>query len=350
MQTHENLMRRCLELARLGFGMVAPNPMVGALLVREDRILSEGYHRKFGGAHAEIDCLNRVKESDRHLIAGSTMYVSLEPCSHTGKTPPCADALVRAGIGRVVIAMRDPNEQVNGLGIARLKQAGIEVVEGILESDAKKLNERFVKWHRQRRPWVILKWAQTKGGKVATADRKPVRISNSLSDRLVHRWRTEEASILVGTTTALHDNPSLTNRLWSGGQPIRMVVDRFGKLPATLNLFDGKAPTIIFTETTLTERSFVNEIESVQLDKVDPFSILNALYTRNIPSVIIEGGPVLLQAFIESGCWDEARIITGGSVEIPDGCPAPNLDSSILKDQFSVGSDLVSIFRPKKEA
>lgn len=350
MQTHENLMRRCLELARLGFGMVAPNPMVGAVLVREDRVLSEGYHRKFGGAHAEIDCLYRVKASDRHLIAGSTMYVSLEPCSHVGKTPPCADALVRAGIARVVVAMRDPNEQVNGSGIELLKHAGIEVVEGILENEAKKLNERFIKWHQHKHPWVILKWAQTKEGKVGTADRKPVRISNALSDRLVHRWRSEEASILVGTTTALNDNPSLTNRLWSGGQPTRLVVDRYGKLPVTLNLFDGKVSTIVFTETTQIERTLSNQIEWVLLDKVDPFSIMHALYTRNIPSVIIEGGPGLLKSFIESGCWDEARVITSGSVEIPDGCDAPNLDASILQDRFSVGSNDVSIFRPKKNA
>lgn len=343
-------MNRCLELARLGFGMVAPNPMVGAVLVHEDKVISEGYHRKFGGAHAEIDCFNRIKSSDRHLIPGSTMYVSLEPCSHVGKTPPCADALIRAGIGKLVVAMRDPNEQVNGAGIARLKQAGIEVVEGILEEEAKKLNERFIQWHQLKRPWVILKWAQTKNGKVGTADRKPVHISNSLTDRLVHRWRSEEASILVGTTTALNDNPSLTNRLWTGGQPIRLVFDRHGKLPATLNLFDGKVPTIVFTETKQIESHLTNQIEYIQLDTVDPFSMLNALYTRNIPSVMIEGGPTLLQAFIESGCWDEARVITSGSVEIPDGCAAANLGSSILQDQYSVGSDVISIFRPKKNA
>lgn len=343
-------MHRCLELARLGFGMVAPNPMVGAVLVNADKILSEGYHRKFGGAHAEIDCLNRVKNSDRHLILGSTMYVSLEPCSHMGKTPPCADALVRAGIGKLVVAMRDPNEQVNGAGIARLKQAGIEVVEGVLEKEARKLNERFIKWHQQKRPWVILKWVQTKEGKVGTADRKPVRISNLLSDRLVHRWRSEDASILVGTTTALNDNPSLTNRLWTGGQPIRLVVDRHGKLPATLNLFDGKVPTIVFTETKQRETQLRDQIEYIKLERVDPFSMLNALYIRNIPSVMIEGGPTLLQAFIESGCWDEARVITGGSVEIPGGYAGPHLYSSILQDQFSVGTDVVSIFSANKNA
>jgi diaminohydroxyphosphoribosylaminopyrimidine deaminase/5-amino-6-(5-phosphoribosylamino)uracil reductase len=278
------------------------------------------------------------------------MYVNLEPCSHFGKTPPCADALVNAAVGQVVVAMRDPNEQVNGKGIERLKQAGIEVIEGVLEKKARELNERFVHWHSQKRPWVILKWAQTKDGKVGTADRKPVRISHPLTDRLVHRWRSEEASILVGTTTALIDNPSLTNRLWSGGQPIRLVIDREGKLPVNLNLFNGEVPTLVFTETQRAERPIIDQIEFLHLDKVEPLSILTVLYTRNISSVIIEGGPVLLQSFIESGCWDEARVITSGSVEIPDGCAAPNLDASILQDQFSIGSDVVSTFRSKKNA
>lgn len=345
MCSHENFMRRCLDLARLGMGMVAPNPMVGAVLVHDGQIISEGYHRKFGGPHAEIDCLNRVKESDRHLISGSTMYVSLEPCSHVGKTPPCADALVRAGIGRVVIAMRDPNDQVNGSGIARLKQAGIEVLEGMLEKEAQALNERFLHWHINKRPWVVLKWAQTKEGKVGTADRNSVRISHPSTDRLVHRWRSEEASILIGTTTALRDNPSLTNRHWSGANPIRLVVDRKGILPPDLKLFDGTIPTIVFSDM---ESSFSLEKKWVhaKLEQTNPSLMLTALYQRGIPSVIVEGGPILLQSFIEANCWDEARIITGGSVEIPDGCAAPILHSSFLQQQFSIGPDLISIYRP----
>ena len=345
MCSHENFMRRCLELARLGMGMVAPNPMVGAVLVHDGQIISEGYHRKFGGPHAEIDCLNRVKESDRHLISGSTMYVNLEPCSHVGKTPPCADALVEARISRVVVAMRDPNEQVNGKGIERMKQVGIEVIEGVLEKEARELNERFMQWHLNKRPWVVLKWAQTKEGKIGTADRKPVRISHPLTDRLVHRWRSEEASILVGTTTALNDNPMLTNRLWSGKNPIRLAIDRKGILPADLHLFDGSNPTIVFTEMETTE-VLEKKCLHVKLEQTDPSSILEDLFRRGIPSALVEGGPTLLQAFIDAGCWDEARIIISNSVEIPDGLSAPNLHSSNLKHQFSMGPDVIFIYRP----
>ena len=239
-------MHRCLELASLGMGNVAPNPMVGAVLVYDNRIIGEGYHMQFGGPHAEVNCINSVKPADRELISKSSLYVSLEPCNHFGKTPPCSDLIIKNRIPEVVIACTDPFEKVNGSGINKLMEAGVKVITGILEKNAISLNTRFFTFHQQKRPYIILKWAQSANKKISGKNGEPVRISHALTDRLVHRWRSEEAAIMVGTNTALKDNPSLTTRLWKGKNPIRIVVDNQLKIPSAFTLFNGEAPLIIF--------------------------------------------------------------------------------------------------------
>lgn len=344
MLQHEMYMRRCLDLALLGQGFVAPNPMVGAVLVHNNQIISEGYHRFFGGAHAEVDCLSRVSKNDHSLISASTMYVSLEPCSHTGKTPPCVNAIIQTGIRKLVVAMRDPNPLVNGRGIEMLRNAGIEVVEGVLEKEAEILNERFLQWHSLERPWVVLKWAESKDGKVGTAARKPIKISHAATDKIVHRWRSEERSILVGTTTAKNDNPSLTNRLWTGVSPIRMVIDSDLSLSPDLNLFDGATPTIVFTRSNKTP-VIQPHLKYVQLNEITPLAILDRLYSMHVPSVLVEGGPTVLQSFIDSDCWNEARIISSNEVLIPGGLPAPILPDSDFIKTIEIGPDTIKFYR-----
>ena len=266
-------MWRCLELARLGGGYTAPNPMVGAVLVYEDRVIGEGYHQVYGQAHAEVNCVNSVAAEDVPLISRSTLYVSLEPCAHFGKTPPCADLIIRMRIPRVVVGCRDPFPQVNGKGIEKLLAAGVEVRVGVLEEECMELNRRFFTFNTLHRPYIVLKWAQSANGRIAGAKLawrrhgcgswragggvggwealgegvgERVLISNEYTNRLVHKWRSEEAAILVGTRTALADDPSLTVRLWSGPDPVRLVIDKELVLPASLQLFDGKVRTIVF--------------------------------------------------------------------------------------------------------
>ena len=243
-------MRRCLELALLGAGHVAPNPMVGSVLVYsdrdtgEERIIGEGYHERYGEKHAEANCIASVKEGDRALIARSTIYVSLEPCAHYGKQPPCADLIFYWQVPRVVAGCRDPFPEVNGKGIEKLRAAGVEVVVGVLEAECMELNRRFFTFHAKHRPYIVLKWAQSADGKIGGDGR--TLISNDYSNRLVHKWRAEEAAILVGTRTAMLDDPALTVRLWSGRNPIRLVLDKELRLPSSLQLFDGKVRTIVF--------------------------------------------------------------------------------------------------------
>lgn len=327
---HALYMRRCFELARLGAGYVAPNPMVGAVLVYNDRIIGEGWHQLYGQAHAEVNCIASVKEEDKTLIASSTMYVSLEPCAHYGKTPPCADLIIRHHIPHVVIGCRDPFSKVDGKGIDKLKAAGINVEAGILEDEAKELNKRFFTFHTQHRPYIILKWAQTADGFIAAdpdlnngngkTDR--LLISNDLSNTMVHRWRSEEASILVGTNTALLDNPALTNRLWDGPSPVRLVVDMHLRLPVALQLFDRSQRTIVFNtikhaqEDNLLYYQVTNDVSLVP-------QMMNALYQLQLQSVLVEGGSALLQSFIVENYWDEARVIINNDLVIKKGMPAP---------------------------
>jgi diaminohydroxyphosphoribosylaminopyrimidine deaminase/5-amino-6-(5-phosphoribosylamino)uracil reductase len=347
-------MYRCLELARLGGGHVAPNPMVGAVLVYEGRIIGEGYHQQYGQAHAEPNCIASVKEEDTNLIPLSTLYVSLEPCAHHGKTPPCADLLIARKIPRVVIGCRDPFPQVNGKGIGKLLAAGIEVELGVLEKECIRLNHRFFTFNTRHRPYIILKWAQSANGYIAgvpsgghpstgAGDGPRTLISNDYTNRLVHKWRSEEASILVGTRTALMDNPALTARLWSGPDPIRLVIDKNLSLPASLQLFDNKVKTIVFNTQKHEEKDNL-----IYYQVAEDSSLVNqvsiALHRLKIQSVLVEGGAHLLQSFIDEDAWDEARVITNNDLDIPAGLPAPRLQNAGLQSHESLLSDTIRYY------
>jgi diaminohydroxyphosphoribosylaminopyrimidine deaminase/5-amino-6-(5-phosphoribosylamino)uracil reductase len=272
----------------------------------------------YGQAHAEVNCLASVKEEDASLIAAATLYVSLEPCAHFGKTPPCVDTIIAHKIPRVVVGCSDLFEQVNGRGIGKLRDAGIEVVQGILEKECRELNKRFFLFHSLKRPYVILKWAQSADNKIGVDEGGRLLISNPYSNRLVHKWRSNEAAIMVGTNTALSDNPELTTRLWPGKDPLRIVLDLNLRLPASLSLFNEEAATIVFN---LQKHTLPRNISSDKIergvyyyklgDEVGPISqILKALHELQIQSILVEGGAKLLQSFIYAGCWDEAKIIT----------------------------------------
>ncbi len=320
-------MHRCLELAALGAGRVAPNPMVGAVLVHNQRILGEGYHRQYGQPHAEVNCLAAVQPADQHLMEQATMYVSLEPCAHFGKTPPCADLILQHRIPRVVIACRDPFPAVDGKGMEKLKAGGVEVVTGVMEKEGRFLNRRFFHFHEKKRPWVILKWAQSANGCVAEANRQPMRISHPLTDRLVHRWRSEEAAIAIGSHTAGIDNPSLTTRLWPGKNPTRVVFDRSGTLEKKGNLFSAEAPTLV-----------------LEGPACDPLAAMEELYRQRILSILVEGGPLLQQSFIDAGCWDEIRIITNQEMVVPEGYAAPQVRTGHLWKQEIIGTDRIEYY------
>lgn len=344
MITRELYMHRCIELAKSGAGYVAPNPMVGSVLVYENRIIGEGYHQHYGQAHAEVNCINSVKEEDKQLISASVLYVSLEPCAHFGKTPPCANLIIRHRIPTVVIGCRDPFIQVAGKGIEKLQNAGIEVITGVLENECKELNKRFFTFHTQQRPYIILKWAQSKNDAIANADSSRVLISNAFTNRLVHKWRSEEAAIMVGTNTALYDNPSLNTRLWSGKNPVRLIVDLNGRLPETLQIFDQKQRTIVFNYVKHEEQ---NNLFFYKLDNSESFikELLNACYKLNFQSVLIEGGSKLLQSFIDENEWDEARIIENTRLIIKDGLQAPELINQCLTATENIATDIVSYYR-----
>ncbi len=339
MTTDEKYMFRCIELARKGAGYVAPNPMVGAVLVQDDRIIGEGWHQRYGEAHAEVGAIGQATQ--RGLTNGqiSTLYVSLEPCAHFGKTPPCADLIIRTGIPKVVIGCRDPFEAVNGKGIEKLKAAGIEVVEGVLEKDCRELNKRFFTFHEKKRPYVILKWAQTADGFMAAEpDSSRLLISNEFTNRRVHQWRSEEAGILIGTNTALSDNPELTNRLWTGPSPVRLVLDLDLRLPASLKLFNREQKTIVFNG--VKEEEQPNLIYyRLEKNKSLISQLMEALYHLKIQSVLVEGGRHLLNSFIEACTWDEARIITNTKMKTGKGLSASELTNNQLISRETLLSD-----------
>jgi len=349
-------MHRCIHLATLGAGHVAPNPMVGAVLVHNNRIIGEGFHEKYGQPHAEVNCLASVKKEDEHLVTDSTMYVSLEPCAHHGKTPPCADLIISKKIRRVVIGSTDPYVEVRGKGIEKLKKAGIDVTSGILEKECIELNRRFFRFHKDHRPYVILKWAQSANGKMARADRARFAISNELSRRLVHKWRSQEASILVGTNTAFFDDPDLGNRLWHGANPIRLVVDMELRLPSSLKIFNKEIPSIIFNrhQHTLDEIDFRSShplgkegvaYYQVSLDVDLVQQIMHALFQMKIQSVLVEGGARLLQSFVDEGCWDEIRLITNTALRMDEGIFSP-VFNGIKINESELMSDRIEIFKP----
>ena len=336
-------MHRCLQLASLGAGSVAPNPMVGAVLVFNDTIIGEGFHQQYGQAHAEVNCINSVAAENKHLIENSTLYVSLEPCAHFGKTPPCTDLIIKNKIATVVIGCSDSYNEVDGKGIATLKAAGVNVTVGVLESDALELNKRFFTFHKQQRPYIILKWAQSSDGKIAGKNSEQVFISNEFTNRLVHQWRSKEAAIMVGTTTALKDNPALTTRLYLGNNPVRLVIDMDLKLPPSLQLFDGTVKTIVFNEKKNESEGMLSFCKINKEEKIIP-QILNVLYNQQIQSVIIEGGAKLLQSFINENLWDEARVITNTALKILEGINAPLLNNEKLTSTEKILTDEIRYF------
>lgn len=344
MNIQETYMYRCLQLAALGAGQVAPNPMVGSVLVYENKIIGEGYHQQYGQAHAEVNCLNSVAEENKKFIESSTIYVSLEPCAHFGKTPPCADLIIKNKIKTVIIGCRDSYTEVDGKGIQKLQSAGIAVITGVLEKESLELNRRFFTFHTKKRPYIILKWAQTENLKIAAADYAAVKISNEITNRLVHKWRSEEAAILVGFNTALQDNPSLTNRLWSGKNPVRLVIDRHLKLPVSHHLFNRKVKTIVFNEHKQSDENGLLYYKLEAAKNLIP-SLLKALFELGIQSVFVEGGASLLQSFIDNNYWDEARVISNQNLIIEDGVNAPQLrnNNSISKENYT--NDLISIYQ-----
>ncbi len=336
-------MQRCIELAKLAQGNTAPNPMVGAILVYNERIIGESYHKKYGEAHAEVNCINSVKEVDKYLINKSTLYISLEPCSHFGKTPPCTDLIIKSNIQKVVIGCKDYYKEIDGKGIEKLQNAGIEVITGILEKECLDLNKRFFAFHQRQRPYIILKWAESANSKIGTAAER-VLISNEYTNRLVHKWRCEEASILIGTNTALHDDPSLTTRLWPGNNPVRLIVDMNLRLPSHLKIFNKETNTIIFNKQKHEEDGNLIYYKIPEDNFIT--QILSSLCKLHMQSVLIEGGAKLLQAFIDEGLWDEARVIRNENLIINNGINAPGLKNAILQKQEKHFTDTINYFLP----
>lgn len=337
-------MNRCLQLAQLGAGYVAPNPMVGAVLLYNDIIIGEGYHQQFGGPHAEVNCINSVVVENKQFICKSIMYVSLEPCAHFGKTPPCADLIIQHQIPEVVIACRDSFEKVNGHGIQKLKEAGVSVTEGVLEKQAQELNKRFFTFHEKKRPYIFLKWAQSNDGFMAKQGFEKVAISNEISNRYTHRLRAHEAAIIVGTNTAIYDNPSLTGRLWSGKNPVRIIIDKQLRLPQEAAAFNENAPLIILNHIKEEKR---DNIYFHKIDKNENMlnNLMQFLYENNLNSLIVEGGAVLLQSFIQQSLWDEAIVINNSTLNLGNGIVAPSLPLEKSVQHFSIYSDQIKLYR-----
>lgn len=332
MKTEEKYMRRCLELAKNGLGTTYPNPMVGSVIVFDDKIIGEGWHRKAGEPHAEVNAVNSVK--DKSLLKKSTIYVSLEPCSHYGKTPPCCDLIIENEIPNVVIGTVDPNIKVAGNGIKKLIEAGKNVKVGVLEIECAELNKRFFTFHEKKRPYIILKWAETQDGFIAPEEilrksqndneQKPVWITNEFSRQLVHKWRSEEQAILVGTQTVIDDNPKLDVRDWTGESPIRIVLDQNNRIPKDNYIFNNEVKTIILCQSIIAIKKENCIFEIVDFEQNLVQQILIVLYKHQIQSIIIEGGRQTLQTFIDENLWDEARIFIGKS-NFGNGTKAPTI-------------------------
>lgn len=355
---HQYYIKRCLQIAKNGLGTTQPNPMVGALIVYNNRIIGEGYTSPYGGPHAEVNAIAAVK--NKHLLNKSTLYVTLEPCSHFGKTPPCSDLIIKYNIPKVVIGCKDDNPEVAGMGIAKLKASGCHVTVGVLENECKLHHRRFFTFYNKQRPYVIMKWAETENGLLAPQfkdQKRPVWITNNYSRQLVHKWRSEEQAILIGTSTVIEDNPSLTVRDWAGKNPTRVVLDRTLKLGNVFSVFkDDTADTIIVYGDAKRHLNF----DTDQKDEILPSSkntkhisidwsqtktiahqICRLLQALNINSVIIEGGSKTLQTFIDEDLWDEARIFTGTS-RFEKGITAPKIDgklysvTNIIDDKLAI--------------
>ena len=342
--TDEIYMQRCIDIAKRGIRAVAPNPMVGCVLVVEDKIIGEGYHERYGEAHAEVNAINNV--SNQNLLKNATLYVSLEPCSHTGKTPPCCDLLIQKGVKKVIVGTKDPNPLVGGKGIEKLKNSGIEVSEGILKDQCLELNKRFFTFHEKQRPYVILKWAQTLDGFLdqirKDGEQKINWISEPETKTLVHKWRSEEQSILVGRNTITNDNPSLTVRDYGGMNPIRLVIDSQLQISGNLNIYSKDAPTIVFNRV---KDKKENNVEWIKIKETSTSNILEELYRRGIQSVLVEGGSRTLQYFIIDNLWDEARVIVGQKY-FKEGYKAPIINKVPIKS-MPFGKDMIHYYKRK---
>lgn len=344
MDNHEQYIARCIELAKNGFGTTYPNPMVGSVIVYNGEIIGEGWHQKAGEPHAEVNAIHSVKNPS--LLDKATIYVSLEPCSHFGKTPPCCDLIIKNKIPNVVIGTVDSNIKVAGNGIKRLHEAGINVVVGVLEKECYELNRRFFTFHEKKRPYIILKWAQTQDSFIAPTEKeelKPVWITNLQSRQLVHKWRAEEQAILVGTQTVIDDNPQLNARDWEGNNPIRIVIDQRNRIPKTAHIWDNKIKTIVFSNENSIPSSANTIVEVIDFQQNIAPQIVEKLYQHQIQSVIIEGGAQTLQTFIDATLWDEARIFIGNST-FGTGKKAPVLNTS-LSTKERIGTDELLIIR-----
>lgn len=317
---HETYIKRCIELANKALGNTYPNPLVGAVIVHNEKIIGEGYHKKAGEPHAEINAINSVKNPE--LLPESTIYVSLEPCAHFGKTPPCSLKLREIGFKKVVMGSMDSHDKVNGKGKKILEEAGIETTSGILEEECRNLNKRFFTFHEKKRPYLILKWAESADG-FMDKDFQPTKISNELASQFVHQMRSEEHAILVGTNTALSDNPSLTTRLVEGRNPVRILIDLDLKVPATFNIFNEEAPTLIINTQKEAEEGHLTYIKVTREHFLQ--DLLDQIYQHQIQSVLIEGGRFTLQQFIDAELWDEAIVIKNENLIIGNGTPAPKL-------------------------
>lgn len=340
---HHPYIYRCLELAKKGLFEALPNPSVGAVIVYNNHIIGEGATSKYGGAHAEVNAINSVKNKD--LLRDSILYVSLEPCSHFGKTPPCADLIIKMKIPKVVIGITDPFSKVCGQGITKLKQAGIEVIVGVLEDECKDLNKRFLTLHQRQRPYIILKWAQTSNNFIAplkTNENQIFWISNSYSQQLVHKWRSEEVSFLVGTQTVINDNPSLTTRSWFGKNPIRLYIDRTAKIRNDYALTNQQTETWCFTEKANVPHKPNLSYIQIDFSKNIIEQICKVLYEKQIASVVVEGGLQTLQSFIDLEYWDEARIFTNQNT-LKEGVKAPILNNYTKVESYKVDSDTLTI-------
>jgi diaminohydroxyphosphoribosylaminopyrimidine deaminase/5-amino-6-(5-phosphoribosylamino)uracil reductase len=344
---HEKYISRCIQLAKNGLGTTFPNPMVGSVIVLGDKIIGEGYTSPYGGPHAEVNAINSVK--DKELLKKATLYVTLEPCSHYGKTPPCADLIIKHQIPNVVVGLLDPHEKVAGKGIEKLKKAGIDVTVGVLKKECWEHHKRFLTYHTKKRPYIILKWAETADGFMAPLQQKrsnnpePYWISNAYSQQLVHQWRSQEQAILVGTNTVLTDNPKLNVRHWTGQNPIRIVLDRDLKIDTTYHILDGSVKTIVLSALLPKHPDPRIAYEVIDFEKNTTTQICAILYKHNIVSVIIEGGAKTLQDFIDSQLWDEARVFRGKN-KFVEGLRSPRIHG-FLESEKQIESDILTLLK-----
>lgn len=337
-------MFRCIQLAKLGASYASPNPMVGSVLVFNNRIIGEGYHEKFGEPHAEVNCINSVVENDIELIEKSILFVSLEPCGHIGKTPACVDMIIEKKIPEVVIGCNDSFEKVNGKGIEKLKNAGIKVTVGVLEMQCRNLNKQFFLFNEKKRPYIFLKWAETSDGFIANKNGVPLKISNEITNRWVHKWRSENVAILVGTNTVLNDNPNLNVRNWVGKNPTRFIIDLNLNIPIDSNIFSNNASTIVVN---YKNNMVQGNITYYKIYKNEDLfeAIFRYAFTNNISSILVEGGTNTINGFLNTNLWDEAMIIKNTQLSIGEGIFAPVLKNAALLNVTNILSDKVNFYK-----